>query len=147
MIELPARGPLTIHYPTDTHVRLEGSRILRPRSIRVLSVRDLVAQPLTPEEFLRRPFVRRSRYLLRGYENGQYRQFYLGCSEEFRAPSQLRIALYEPGKLRPTDLLSRPFEPSVLDRKQLARLLIKCQERDFGQLTLRVFTDDFGLVG
>lgn len=53
--ELPARGPLTIHYPRTTHVRFGESPQFDLRTIRVLSIRDLVREPLTPEEFLRRP--------------------------------------------------------------------------------------------
>ena len=146
-IELPSSGILTIHYPHDTHVRLENAVQFVPRTFRLISIRDLVREPLTPEEFLRRPFVRRSRYLVRANEAGQYRQFYLGCSEEYRAPSQLRIALYDPHKARPLELLSRPFGPNTLDRKQLSKLLLKCYDRDFGSLVLRVFADDLGLVG
>jgi hypothetical protein len=147
MLELPQRGPLTLHYPRTTHVRFEDAAEYYKRTLRVLSIRDLVHEPLTPEEFLRRPFVRRSRYLILGHESGQFRRFYLGCAAEYRAPSQLRIALYEPGKIKPIDLLSRPIGPNVQDRKYLSKLLITCREKDFGKFVLRVFADDFGLVG
>jgi hypothetical protein len=146
-LELPHRGPLVLHYPQSTHVRFFDLAEYSQRVVSVSSIRDLVRQPLTPEEFLRRPFVRRSRYLISSNEAGKFRRFYLGCSSEYAAPSQLRLALYAPNTPKIVDLISRPFGPSVGERKQLAKLLLNCLDKDFDDLVLRVFADDFGVIG
>jgi hypothetical protein len=133
------------HYPVTTHVRYCGMEIgVRRRHLVVRRIRDLVAEPLTPEEFLRRPFVRRSRYLVVGteIENHQWRQFYVGCSKEFRAPSQLRLALYEPSAKRPAKLLHRSFDSTVADRDALRRWLLVHGTDDFKGLLLRIYADD-----
>ncbi len=138
---------VTIHYPVSTHVRHIGIAIVKPRQIVIRAVRDLVSEPLTPEEFLRRPYIRRSRWLVRGYEpdHRRFRQFYLGSSLEFMAPSQLRLALYELGAARPHELLYRAIEPTVRDRKLLARAMTQWRDRVYGGLQLRIYADDFRL--
>ncbi len=135
---------IQIHYPRITHVRFEPRYL--PRTIRIERIRDLVSEPLTPQEFLRRPYVRRSRYLVLGQEGSRYRQFYLGCSEEFLAPSQLRLALYEPEGEKPVELIGSPFESHVADRKALLRMLEQWQNKSFGDLVLRIYADDLRLV-
>ncbi|MGV3485373.1 MAG: hypothetical protein ACO1RT_13220 [Planctomycetaceae bacterium] len=138
---------VTIHYPLSTHVRHIEKAIARPRQIVVRSIRDLVAEPLTPEEFLRRPFIRRSRWLIKGYEpeHKRFRQFYTGSSIEFAAPSQLRVALYEPGATKPKQVLFRAIEPTVRDRKLLSRALLRWTKRQDEQLQMRIYADDFRL--
>ena len=143
MLELGAK--LEIQYPSSTHVRfMDFPPAYRLRQLQVVSLRDLVADPLTPDEFLRRPFVRRSRWLVSAFEAGtmRFRRFYLGSSLEYAAPSQLRLALYDPDGERPDAILSRPFEPTVADRKLLTRAIQAWRARDFGGRVLRVFTDD-----
>jgi hypothetical protein len=137
---------LTLHYPTVTHVRYSDVTKYLQRQFRVLQIRDLVREPLTPMDFLRRPYVRRSRYLLLGQEQRYCRQFYLGCSAEYQSPTQLRVALYEPSGAQPVELLARPIEADVRDRKLLIRLLEKWRDRDFGGLVLRVYADDLRLL-
>jgi hypothetical protein len=119
---------IEIHYPVSTHVRYSQHNVgLKRRHFVVRRLRDLVAEPLTPEEYLRRPFVRRSRYLVVGTEidANQWRQFYAGCSMEYPSPSQLRIALYEPGAKKPAKLLHRAFDATVTDREALRRWLLR----------------------
>ncbi|TWU37227.1 hypothetical protein [Novipirellula artificiosorum] len=139
---------IEFHYPITTHVRYFTSQIaMRPRRLVVYQLRDLVAEPLTPIEYLNRPYVRRSRWLVRGTETGKDhpQQFYLGCSPEFRAPSQLRVALYRPDAIRPSKLLLRPFGPTVHDRDALRRWIHRHHDDDFDGLELRIFADDLYL--
>ena len=139
---------LRIHYPTQTHVRHFFDAPRELRSITVRNVRDLVRQPLTPDEFLQRPFVMRSRWLVKGYDNilHQWRQFYLGSSEEFAAPGSLRLALYEPSSTKPAELLGREFNPTVFDRKLMIRLIRRWHSRVEGELQLRVCCDDLRII-
>lgn len=140
---------LQIHYPTTTHVGYYPPPVFRERNIRVLRVRDLVQNPLTVEEFRTRPCVRRTRYLILAQESGEFRfrQFYLGSSIEFEAPSQLRIGLYYPGDIKPVELISRPFEADPREVRVLLRLLDRCRDRDWGDgKQLRIFADDLRLV-
>jgi len=135
---------ITISYPISTHVERLHSSDLQRRNIVVCSVRDLVSDPLSVAEFLRRPYLLRSRWLVKAYEprQRQYRQFYLGSSVEFRAPSVLRIGLYEPGTSRPVELFGRGFEATPKDRRLMIRALESWQKFDFGDASLRVFADD-----
>src|SRR5690606_17645707 len=89
---------VAINYPLSTHVRFWRPDQYRRREVVIDSVRDLVADPLTVEEFMRRPFLLRSRWLVKAYEPRlrQWRQFYWGSTREFAAPGILRVGLYEP---------------------------------------------------
>jgi hypothetical protein len=138
---------VTIHYPVSTHVRLFGRVAIKPRQIVVRAVRDLVSEPLTPEEFLRRPFIRRSRWLIRAFEpeHNRFRQFYAGSSLEYAAPCQLRVALYEPGANRPKEILYSAIEPNVRHRKALLRLLQKHLTKPSESMLLRIYSDDLRL--
>jgi hypothetical protein len=130
-------------YPITTHVRIEQP-LFEVRSVEVFRVRDLVEHPLTFQEYLRRPFVRRSRWMIGGVDldSKQFRQFYLGCSPEYRAPSQLRIGRYDAERCRPKEIYYRGFEPTISDRKQLVKLALMLQYRS----ELRIFADDLRLV-
>lgn len=140
------RTKLTIHYPTQANVRLDCP--MRPRNITVSSVRDLVADPLTAAEFCARPYVRRSRWLARAFDHdlNEWRNFYLGCTAEFAAPSVMRAGIFdsESGKL--LRLVSRQFEPTVSDRRLLRRMLT-VWEKDIGEgERLGVFATDMRLI-
>jgi len=137
---------IKLHYPATTHVGFSREVPHKPRLFKILRVRDLVRQPLTVEEFLRRPFVRRSRYLLLGDEGGNLRQFYVGNSKEFFSPSQLRLALYEPFSFRPHKLIARPFDDTLEERKQMLKILRSLPSLDFGDYELKVFADDLRLI-
>jgi hypothetical protein len=139
---------IEIHYPVSTHVQYFDTQIAsRRRHFVVRRLRDLVTEPLTPEEFLRRPFVRRSRYLVTGteIESNHWRRFYIGCAEEYMAPSQLRIGLYETNGSRPVALIGRAYEATVPDRNLLRRWLAENASKSFGGLLLRVYADDLSL--
>lgn len=139
---------LCIDYPKTTDLRIYRSSPLSQRRLIVHSIRDLVRDPLSVDEFLRRPYILRSRYLIRGVDSvtGQYRQFYLGSSEQFRSAGVLRIGLYLPDANRADRLLARGFQPTLKDRAMLATLLREWQAMDFGDSTLRIFADDLRLV-
>jgi len=70
----------------------------------IQSVRDLVTDPLSVQEFMRRPFLLRSRWLVKAYEPGinQWRQFYWGSTREFNQPGLPRVGLYESGTDSPS---------------------------------------------
>lgn len=140
MIEPGSR--IELSYPDSTLVDSLAKLVLR--RIHVYRVRDLLSEPLTPEEFLRRPYIRRSRWLVSGYDldRKRYRQFYLGNSAEHRAPGLLKVGLYEPGAVRPTWPFPRPFGPTRADRKLLIDSLSLCAGKDLADLKLRVYSDD-----
>jgi hypothetical protein len=93
---------------------------------------------------LRRPFLLRSRWLVKAYEPAinQWRQFYWGSTREFVTQGLLRAGLYEPGADKPSSLYGRPFQPTPGDRRELMKSLARWTKHDFGSSTLRVFADD-----
>lgn len=136
-------------YPVNNTV--EATQIaFRRRHIEVVKTRDLVSSPLTPVEFLRRPFVRRSRWLLTGVEveTGQWRNFYVGASREFRAPGTLRIGLYQPEERRPRKILTRGFGDSTAERRKLIRLLYLLSKEltEQSDLEIKILADDLRLI-
>lgn len=139
-----ARQRVEIHYPTTTLVSSQTD--FYPRLYRVRSVRDLVAYPLKPQEFLRRPFTRRGRWLASVIDlhSNQLRQIYPVNALEFRQDCQLRIGEYRDGRL--VDLVSRGFECDRRERIVLSRLLIRLQTLDWGDSTLGIFADDLRLI-
>lgn len=140
---------IVITYPQTTHVARATLSDARSRQILVHRVRDLVEQPLTLMEFLRRPFVLRSRWLVVATDEqlGKFRQFYLGSSKEFLAPCDLRIGLYESEGTRPVRLLSRGFEPTPHDRRLLVKAVCKWAKHDFEGLHLGIYADDMRVHG
>jgi hypothetical protein len=139
---------ISILYPSTTHVEaiLKAKRI--PRNVVVKEVRDLVRDPLTTQEFLRRPFVNRSRWLIRGFEPSfsRFRQFYLGSSVEFRSPGTLRLSVYDPD----TDtrrIIGREFQPTLSDRLQMIRLVKEWENTDHGDFVLNIVPYDLRLIG
>jgi hypothetical protein len=150
MHDLQPGSQLTIHYPRIRHILYCDRSPMVARSIIVREVVDLVEKPLTPEEFLRRPYLRRGRWLVKAIESiGQkqrFRQFYLANSAEFRRHGGMRLALYEPGKRLPVEIISEEFLPTVVERKMLIRLVKKLKDADFGGLQLRIVADDFRIL-
>jgi hypothetical protein len=141
MIEPGTRLELT--YPDCTLV--EALAKFERRRIRVHSVRDLVAQPLTPHEYLRRPKLRRSRWLVFGYDLDRFvwRKFYIGSALEYERPSVLRVGLYRPDESKPADLIGRAFGPTARERIILARVLVSWHGANLGRMRLGVLADDF----
>lgn len=136
---------IELSYPDSTLV--DSIARLVKRRIHVYRVRDLLAEPLTPDEFLRRPFVRRSRWLISGYDldRGRFRQFYLGNSAEHEAPGLLKVGLYEPGAKRPKRALPRPFGPTPEERQLLVDVLKECARKGPTHLQIRIYSDDLRL--
>ncbi len=145
-IMLPVAGTkIELHYPTCTDVFADSEQ-WRLRELLVYRIRDLVREPLTIDEYLHRPFVKRSRYLLIGKEYGRWKQFYLGSTQEYLANGQLRLGLYGPDDTKPTQLVSRPFDNTPEDRKCLFEAVERWSKLSFGQLQLRVFADDLRII-
>jgi hypothetical protein len=143
---LPVAGTkIELYYPTRTDVYADSTE-WRRRELIIYRIRDLVQQPLTVEEYMHRPFVRRSRYLVIGKEYGRWKQFYLGSSREHFTAGQLRLGLYGPDDRIPKHLVSRSFDNTPEDRKQLYNAVVEWAKLDFGQLALRVFCDDLRIV-
>ncbi|MFG0261003.1 MAG: hypothetical protein ACF788_01235 [Novipirellula sp. JB048] len=149
---------ITLAYPQSTHVLRVASAPRRERNLIVHSVRDLVESPLTPSEFLRRPYVARSRWLVKCWDQElqEFRQFYPGSTREFAAPGTLRLALYQPGEARPREFIGHQFEPSVIDRREMVRLVVRWmadRERDrregldeHAATELRIVASDMRLI-
>jgi len=133
-----------ISYPESTHVLHWRPDRCRRRDIIIHHVRDLVTDPLTVAEFMRRPFLLRSRWLVRALEpqRNQWRQFYLGSTREFALPGLLRVGLFEPQAERPSWLHDRRFGATLSDRRALVELVKHWGRIDFGQAKLGIFADD-----
>lgn len=140
---------IAITYPRCTHVRLWQPGDEQRREIVIHSIRDLVTDPLSLAEFMRRPWLIRSRHLIKAYEptTNQWRQFYLGSSREYQSPGILRIGLYEPGAARPVKIYGRPFQATPEDRRILIQTVKDWSKLDFGDANLRVFADDLRVCG
>src|SRR6056297_3439724 len=85
MIEFPQPGDeIELHYPVSTHVRHIHEAPQRLRNFRIRTVRDLLREPLLPHEFLRRPYVARSRWLISVTDlddkTHSFKQIYLGST-------------------------------------------------------------------
>lgn len=120
----------------------------RERRLQVHSIRDLVREPLAITEYLRRPMLARSRWLLQCWDIDRraWRKFYLGSSREHQRPGMLRVGLYRPGETKPVELVSRSFGPTRTERRVLAKVLADWHHADLGSLRLRVLADDLGLM-
>lgn len=145
MIEPGAEIVLT--YPICTDV--EAASEMRVRELDVIAVRDLVADPLTPAEFMRRPMTRRSRWLIaaRDRQAKQLRRFYLGSSAEYETDGGLRVAVYRPGDRQPFDFVGREFGETARERAELAKCLADWCRRKMGRLSVRIVAADFRAVG
>lgn len=141
---------LELPYPVHTSLSLITQAVVRPRKLIVHQCRDLLTQPLTWQEFVRRPYIHRSRWLIRAWDIDlqEWRQFYPGTSPRFRSPGILRLALYEPGETRPTTWLGQQFEPTPADRKRMLRLVHRWLENPDSGITqdrLRVVALDMAV--
>lgn len=129
---------IELQYPNSSDVRTAKPRFVS-RRIQVAVVRDLVEHPLTFEEFLLNPYERYGRWLV---SDSNHSIYFLGCSLEFRAPSQLRIGEYYEGNRRPSKIYYRGFESTACDRLKLAKLATILRDR----VDLRIFADDLRIV-
>ena len=138
---------LELVYPITTHIHRIHYVPRRIRQIRVHKVRDLLAEPLTIDEYARRPYVSRSRWLITAHERpGEPpRQFYLGSADNYRSPSVLHVGLYEPDHPRPSYLIGRQYEPTIADRRELLRFAREQATLHPGY-ELRIFASDLRLI-
>lgn len=136
---------VVISYPAPNHVLFPPA--FAQRAITIYDVRDLVEKPLTLEEYLERPYIRRTRWLVRGVDEctGKWRNFYLGATREYEAPATVRIGLYEPLATRPYKILPKVFEPTRSDRRLLYQFARRIQHEAFGDLKPCLFSDDLKL--
>jgi hypothetical protein len=132
------------HYPRSCSVADPLS--WRPVHFQAIGVRDLVADPLTIEQFLRRPYLRRSRYQLRVVDlaTGRRRTIYERLLRENFRDCPLRVGVYEGRKL--VELMATNYGPSVADRRGLLRFLAKYSTTDFGDYRLGILSDDGEVV-
>ena len=134
---------LLLHYPHTTLVGTQWQ--FRRRRLEVVSVRDLLTEPLTPAEFMRRPLVHRGRWLVkaRDLEQQQVKQFYLAATREFWRPTGLRAGLYWPCAEGdgPAELLTRRFGTTPRERIVLANALAQLQQIDWQGFDLRITID------
>lgn len=143
-IELPGIDEMIeLTYPVSTHVRLFRLDQMETRRVVVQSVRDLIADPLSVNDYMRRPYQLRSRWMIKAFEpaSRKWRQFYLGSSLEYWSPGTLRVGLYQPRSQCPTTILDGVYEATAASRKRLTDELAKLGKLDFGDLELRVFSD------
>jgi len=133
-----------ISYPVSTHVRFWRPDEWRRREIVIHTARDLLTDPLSIAEFLRRPYLLRSRWLVRAFEPAirQWRQFYWGSTREYSAPGNLRLGLYEPGGKQPSWTFGRAFAPTPEDRRELIKAVRQFEKWDVGGASVKVFADD-----
>lgn len=133
-------------YPTSTDVQYIANAARKLRQLKVKRVRDLVAEPLTPEEFLRRPFVARSRWLILATEGIGLppKQFYVGSADNYQAPGVLRLAIYERGCMKPKRYFGPQIDETVLARRRLIQLLR--QKMTHPDYQVRVVADDLRLL-
>ncbi len=137
-----------INYPA---IRLVGyPPAFQPRIVVVRKIRDLLTNPLTAQEFLKRPLLRRGRWLLRCTDQHKrgFRQFYVDSTKQHWRDCPLRIGWYDLAEpvSRPVKIYSRSFS-SVHDRRVLTRVIANLSRCTFDGLSLRVFCDDLRIVG
>ena len=139
--------PEVIHtwYPRTTHLATATPR-WEPRKFQVLGVRDLVQDPLTVAEYLRRPMTRRSRYLIRvlDLDKGRYRSVYQRSMSDWYRETPLRVGIYEGSEL--VDITNHNWGPTLADRKSLIRFLAKFDGFDMGEFRLGIFSDDLEVI-
>jgi len=137
-----------ISYPVRTHVRLWRPDETRRRQLIIHDIRDLLTEPLSVQDFMRRPYLLRSRWLAKAFEpsHRRWRQFYLGSSREYAAPGILQVGLYEPGATKPSKVFGRQFQPTPEDRRLLVKALRQWSRHDFGEAELRILANDLRVI-
>jgi hypothetical protein len=132
-------------YPQTTHLATPTPR-WEPRKFQVLGVRDLVQDPLSVAEYLRRPMTRRSRYLIRvlDLDKRRFRSVYQRSMSDWYRETPLRIGIYEGSTL--VDMTNHNWGPTLADRKSLIRFLAKFDGLDMGEFRLGIFSDDLEVI-
>lgn len=120
---------ITLHYPIRNRIGVEP--VWRPRVLTVVERIDLLNQPVPLEKYLKRPMIRRGRWLLRcfDHEAKQYRQFYENAFKEYWRPETLVLGELPQDVIAPKGKrilpvkLAGPFEQNMKDRAKLEVVL------------------------
>lgn len=141
-------GKITrFEYPSVN--RIEEPYELVTRRVLAVRMRDLLVDPLSIDEYCRRPLDRISRWMLLGVDpdTGKRCRFYLGSIPGQESPGMLRVGLFHPDAVGPWRVLLGAFGSTQSDRRELARLLRKWEaEKDLRGYQLGVFCNDLRLV-
>jgi hypothetical protein len=127
-----------LHYPQRNRIGVEP--VWMPRELSIVQRIDLLKEPLSIRDYLRRPMVRRGRWLLKCWDARakKYRQFYECAFREFWFEDQLKIGQWIDGKVVQ---ISEPFEPVWDERKRLELILHRLKDRE-----LVVYSDGLKVV-
>lgn len=128
----------TLYYPRRNVIGIEP--VWEPRRLKEIERIDLVETPLPISDYLRRPLIRRGRWLIRAYDIDlkKYRQFYeCAFKHNFREPP-LRIGQFFEGRIVP---LGRAYKPTVKERRRLAMTLHRLKKLN----RLFVYADDLAI--
>jgi len=138
---------IELDYPLDTNVLRVSASEWRRRYLRVLRVRDLIKEPLTVSEFLDRPLLERSRWLItaKDVHTGTVRRYYPGTARNINLVGSLQLALYEPDGTMPAKFLTKPFGATYEERMILARLAKSFEPQTPRGLLLRVTSHELKL--
>lgn len=119
-----SNAEIRCHYPAQN---LVSSRepVFHWRHFRVAKVRDLYTHPLSVQEFLRRPFQRRCRYLLEVWDiaNRRRRHVYPSSMMEYWHDCPLKIGIYPVIGEPPAAILTRQFGASPEERILMCQVL------------------------
>lgn len=132
-------------YPYTTHVSAPWP-VWEPRRFRVLGIRDLVLQPLTIDELIRRPMTRRSRYLIRVFDLDRqvYRSVYHRSMQDYYRETPLRVGVFYGPKL--VELMTTNWGPTIADRRGLIKFLGRYQHKRLGRHRIGIFSDDLEVI-
>lgn len=108
----------------------------------VLGVRDLAVQPLSVERFIHRPYMRRSRYMLRAVDlnTGNKRTIYHRLLGSTYRETPLRVGVFFGNKL--IELQKQNWGATVGDRRGLVKFLGRYVGHNWGPYKIGILSDD-----
>lgn len=113
----------------------------QPAEFWIAGFRDLLREPLSPDEFLAAPLAVYGRH---GLVDTLGRSWWLNAMAGRRRDVALRWGLFDGARL--AERVAGEWGPVVRDREELARLLRKWRLEDFAGWRIGVYADDLGLV-
>lgn len=130
---------IEIHYPRRNIVGVPPQ--WQVRRVEIVKRIDLVANPLPIRDYLRRPLVRRGRWLWLAwdYDSREYRQFYENVTREHWREVPLRVGIRDGRRVH---YLGRSWAPTVADRRELAAVLWRFRDRK----DVHVYADDLAVI-
>lgn len=137
---------IEFHYPDNTFVgRKRGWRL---RKVSVRKVRDLLSEPITVNDWYRRPHQLRGRYLITAidHDNGKLRQFYPNNCKEWWHPALLKLGLYTPFSRKPEVVFKESYGWTVHQRSLMNRAIEDILQTDLGCFELKIYCDDLRLI-